>query len=91
MRLLLPALRSDYTAAETYRYVPGVELGCQIVALVGRDDPQVAIEEALAWGEHTSGPFHLETFVGAHFYLVGGEREVAELVSTRLAQPRSAT
>lgn len=69
LRMILPAMRSDYRAAETYRYQPGPKLDCPVVALVGDDDPQVTIDEARAWGEHTTAGFDLRVFTGGHFYL----------------------
>lgn len=50
LQMILPAIRSDYRAAETYRYVPGPKLDCPVVALVGDGDPRVSIDEARAWG-----------------------------------------
>jgi surfactin synthase thioesterase subunit len=44
-RMVLPALRADFTAAETYTYEPGPLLNCPIVALTGDNDPRVTIEE----------------------------------------------
>ena len=69
LRMILPAMRSDYRAAETYRYEPGPPLDCPIVALVGDDDPQVTVDEARSWGEHTTSSFELKVFGGGHFYL----------------------
>jgi len=69
LRMILPATRSDYRAAETYRYQPAPPLDCPIVALVGDDDPQVSIDEARSWGEHTTAGFDLRVFPGGHFYL----------------------
>jgi surfactin synthase thioesterase subunit len=68
--MMLPTLRSDYRAAETYRYRPGPPLTCPVHALTGDADPRVTVEEAGAWEEHTSGKFTLTTFSGGHFYLL---------------------
>jgi len=68
-QMVLPAIRSDYTAAETYAYRPGTRLRCPVVALVGDSDPKVSVEEADAWREHTDGEFDLAVFPGGHFYL----------------------
>ncbi|MFC7331339.1 thioesterase II family protein [Marinactinospora rubrisoli] len=80
LRMVLPAIRADYTAAETYRHRPGPELDCAVTVLVGRDDPRVTRAEAEAWRGHTSGPFELHTFPGGHFYLTAHQRAVTDLV-----------
>lgn len=69
LRLILPAIRNDYRAAETYRYQPGPPLACPVTAFVGDDDPKVTVDEARAWSEHTTGDFEFEVFPGGHFYL----------------------
>jgi len=68
--MVLPTLRNDYRAAETYRYRPGPPLTCPVHALTGDADPRVTVEEAGAWAEHTTGEFTLTTFSGGHFYLL---------------------
>ncbi|WP_333776359.1 thioesterase II family protein [Streptomyces sp. IBSBF 3136] len=84
VRMILPALRSDYKAAETYRYRPGPPLRCPVVALTGDADPQVTEGEAGAWREHTTGPFELRVFPGGHFYLNHHAGEVVALIRQRL-------
>lgn len=69
MRAVLPAVRSDFKAAETYRYQAGPKLRCPIVALVGDADPKSTVAEADAWREFTDGGFELRVFPGDHFYL----------------------
>ncbi|MFF5281158.1 MULTISPECIES: thioesterase II family protein [Streptomyces] len=81
LKMILPPLRADYTAIETWRYDPAKPaLDCPVVALTGVDDETVTTEEARAWGEHTTGPFALETFQGGHFYLADQFELVAETV-----------
>jgi surfactin synthase thioesterase subunit len=69
IQMILPAIRTDYRAAETYRYQPGPKLNCPIFALIGDSDPKVTVDEARSWADHTTGPFDLEVFRGGHFYL----------------------
>lgn len=69
VRLALPSIRSDYKAAETYRYRPGPALTCPLFALVGDNDPMATVEDAWWWREHTSGAFELRVLPGGHFYL----------------------
>ncbi|MFF4402810.1 thioesterase II family protein [Streptomyces sp. NPDC001480] len=84
LRMVLPMVRSDYRAAETYRHSPGPKLTCPVLALTGDTDPQVTHEEAAAWGEHTTGPFALEVFSGSHFYLLQHITGVSAAVASRL-------
>ncbi|MFI6640451.1 thioesterase II family protein [Streptomyces sp. NPDC050504] len=75
LRFALPAIRGDYKAAETYRYVPGPQLRCPVVGLGGDSDIRVPVEDVASWGDHTSGDFELQVFPGGHFYL--GEQKAA--------------
>jgi pyochelin biosynthetic protein PchC len=69
LRLVLPAMRADYRAIETYRYLPGPPLSCPITALTGDGDPLVDLDEVQAWNQHTLGSFGLRIFAGGHFFL----------------------
>ncbi|MEV5975213.1 alpha/beta fold hydrolase [Streptomyces sp. NPDC051921] len=69
LRMILPALRSDYTAAETYRVRPGRKLAAPVLVFTGADDPQVTLDEANAWSEHTTAEFRLRVLPGGHFFL----------------------
>lgn len=81
LQMILPALRSDYKAIETYVYQPRPKLNCPIHALVGDSDPRVTVEEAQGWAKHTSGIFDLRVFSGGHFYLSERAPEVIETIS----------
>lgn len=80
-QIVLPALRADYTAIETYRYDPDVVLRCPVTVFTGLSDPRVTEEEALAWKAVTTGPFGIRRFTGGHFYLRGAEQQVADAVT----------
>ncbi|QRK92778.1 thioesterase [Saccharopolyspora erythraea] len=84
VQMILPSLRSDYTAIETYEYRPGPDVSCPIVALAADADPRVTIEEAQQWKQHTADVFHLETFRGGHFYLNDQVPQVARTVTAHL-------
>ncbi|MFG3207860.1 thioesterase II family protein [Streptomyces sp. NPDC048192] len=85
MRMVLPSLRADYRAAETYRHTPGPPLSCPLTVLTGDDDPGVTPDEARAWAEHSAGPFELKVFTGGHFYL---EEQAPAVLSTLRARLR---
>ncbi|MFF2808879.1 thioesterase II family protein [Streptomyces sp. NPDC058000] len=81
VRAVLPALRADYRAIETYRCTPpDAVVHCPVTALTGRADPRVSVADARAWVRHTTGPFRLRTFDGGHFYLGSEVRPVADVV-----------
>jgi surfactin synthase thioesterase subunit len=81
VRMILPAVRGDYRAVETYVYEPGPPLRCPITAFIGDDDPQVTVEDAEAWAAHTTAGFRLRVFRGGHFYLTArADETIAELV-----------
>ncbi len=77
LNMFLPAIRSDYHAAETYAYTPGPPLNCPVRAFTGFSDPRVEVSELHHWGDHTEGPFGLDVFSGGHFYLVDSQEEIA--------------
>ncbi|NYF58121.1 thioesterase II family protein [Micromonospora purpureochromogenes] len=85
VRMILPALRADYRAAETYRYQPGPPLTCPVYALTGDADPQVDVPDAESWREHTTGPFALHVFSGGHFYLNRHAPQVLALIRRHAA------
>ena len=80
-QMILPAVRADYRAIETYRCAPGGTVRCPVVALVGDADPQVTPDEARDWARHSTGPFDLRVFPGGHFYLL--EHAAAVLAAIR--------
>lgn len=80
LRMILPAIRSDYAAIESYRCEPGATVACPITVLVGDSDPKTSLEEATAWSGHTTGPFELRTFQGGHFFLAHHQAEVTNLI-----------
>ncbi|MFI8091855.1 thioesterase II family protein [Streptomyces sp. NPDC086080] len=87
LRMVLPAIRNDYRAAETYRYTPGPRLRCPITALTGDSDPKASHEEVDAWRAHTAAAFELKTYPGGHFYLVDHVPEVLRVIDERLSEP----
>lgn len=84
LEMILPALRADYRAVETYRRAPGPRLSCPFVVLTGDADPRVTPEEARRWDEETDGPFELHVYPGGHFYLTAQQQAVAARIESTL-------
>lgn len=82
--LIMPALRADYRAIETYRFQPGPLLPCPITALVGDADPTVAPGHVYAWQEQTDAPFVAHVLDGGHFYFDGRLPDLAAMITSTL-------
>lgn len=82
--LILPAVRADYQAVETYRFRDRSPLACPLTVLVSDDDPGVEPTQATGWGEHTTASFEVFEFRGDHFYLRHQEDAVAATIRARL-------
>lgn len=80
VRMVLPTVRNDYRAIETYACEPGEKISCPITAFIGDNDPRVSLDEARAWSEHTTGSFDLRIFRGGHFYLADQQQQQQEVV-----------
>ncbi|MEV5900383.1 alpha/beta fold hydrolase [Streptomyces sp. NPDC052127] len=85
LRMILPAVRSDYRAAETYRPEPG-RVGCPVVVMFGKDDPKVTEEEARSWAEHTTQEATFRLYDGGHFYLNSHAPQVIQEIRQFVAE-----
>jgi surfactin synthase thioesterase subunit len=85
LRMIMPAIRGDYTAVETYVWEPAAPLRCPVVAMVGDSDPKTTLDEARAWGDHTTGGFTLRVYPGGHFYLAAQQADVISEIRAELA------
>jgi pyochelin biosynthesis protein PchC len=91
LEMILPAIRGDYQAIETYRHRPGTKLRCPVFALVGDDDPKATLDEVRDWRSHTTGPFDLQVFPGGHFYLTDHQAAIINAISDHVLVARSAS
>lgn len=81
MRTVLPAVRGDYKAAETYRHpAHWGTLSVPITTMNGHDDPEVTSAEVAAWRRHTTGDYREHWFTGGHFYLNDHAAQVMALI-----------
>ncbi|MDX2392818.1 MULTISPECIES: alpha/beta fold hydrolase [unclassified Streptomyces] len=85
LRMVLPAIRSDYTAIENYRAEPGETVKAPVTVLTGESDPRTSAEEAEAWEGHTGGEFDIHRFPGGHFFLANHQAQVLKIISDDLA------
>ncbi|GHF52515.1 oleoyl-ACP hydrolase [Streptomyces mashuensis] len=91
LRMVLPAIRSDYKAIETYRSEPGATVQTPVTVLTGSSDPRTSREEAEAWRDHTTGAFALHAFTGGHFFLAQHQQEIVRIVSEGITAAAAAS
>lgn len=83
--LVLPALRNDYHAVETYHHAPSRPLPCPVTVLTGDQDPKTTLAEARDWKYHAPPDgFDIHVFPGGHFYLSTSTAEVLDVLTTAL-------
>jgi medium-chain acyl-[acyl-carrier-protein] hydrolase len=85
LSLLLPALRADIAALETFRPPPRSPIRCPISAFGGADDALTPRGNLEAWREETTGPFESYVFPGGHFYYEIEREAVLEKLKATLA------
>ncbi len=82
MGLLLPCIRADFAACETYQHQAGPPLPCPIHVFCGTDDPHAPLGLMAEWQLQTTGEFSVTPFTGGHFFL----QDVASDVPAALAE-----
>lgn len=85
MRLLLPALRADFEAFETYAYAAEPPLDCPIAGLVGAQDSRVRAGDMEGWREQTNAHFVLHVIEGDHFFVNTQAPRLLAIVRAELA------
>lgn len=86
LALLLPALRADLEALETYHYEPEAPLAVPISAFGAFDDPWATLEELEAWRDETLATFTVTRFPGGHFYYAEAEVPLLKELGAQLAR-----
>ncbi|GAA3918383.1 alpha/beta fold hydrolase [Streptomyces lacrimifluminis] len=87
LQMVLPTLRHDYQAIETYRYDPSPRLTCPILALIGDRDPRVSVNDVRGWDEHTSAGLDVRVLPGGHFYLVNQQTAILDIIGEHIQFP----
>ncbi len=70
MELMVPILRADFEACETYEYRSKAPFDFPITVFGGLQDKGAPKDRLEAWAEHTKAVFNIRMFPGDHFYLL---------------------
>lgn len=84
--LMLPLLRADFEAAETYDFQPGPPLEIPFSVFGGMRDEDVPREDLEPWKEHTRASFTLHMLPGDHFFIHSDEHDLLRLLTQQLSQ-----
>lgn len=74
LRLVLPGLRASFKMYESYHYISGDPLDCDITAFGGLQDHSASQEDLEAWCQQTKRSFTLHMLPGKHMF-IHSERE----------------
>lgn len=86
LQLMLPILRADVAASDSYRHAPGPPLRCPILACYGVEDRSTDPQSIKAWSEHGAHGVELHGFPGGHFYIYEPASGFLDALRTRLLQ-----
>jgi medium-chain acyl-[acyl-carrier-protein] hydrolase len=85
MQLLIPMIRADFEAFETYRFKQGDSLlGCSIVAFGGTEDLRVSRERLEGWAIQTNSRFEITYLPGDHFFVNSAKESILQVVAERI-------
>lgn len=86
MQLLLPTLRADFEAVESYHCSPNeAPLDCPIFAFGGHDDLRVSQESLEGWASHTNSQFSSQYFPGDHFFINTSKEAIIASIVTKIS------
>lgn len=90
MDLLLPAIRADFTLAETYEYCISPPLQIPITVYEGKMDEHILPQQVANWQKETSGQCAVHWFEGDHFFINSEKALLHECLKAELSRPRLA-
>lgn len=84
LELLIPTLRADMMALETYRFRLEEKLTVPMTTLFGSVDSNTNKDKMDLWREQTSSHFESVEFPGGHFFSEGSESAVVSYILKKL-------
>ncbi|AUH38862.1 thioesterase II family protein [Streptomyces sp. CMB-StM0423] len=91
MRLMLPTIRADFSALETYRYRPEPPLPVPLTVLGGTDDPLVPVPGLEGWHRQTDVDAAVRLLPGGHFFLHSAAAGVMAVIAETFGIPAPVT
>ncbi len=85
MAFMLPVLRADFHACDTYTHPEEPPLDVPFFLFGGSDDGEVAPQALEGWRQHTTAMFVRQTLPGTHFFVQTQRDQVLAEITRRLA------
>jgi medium-chain acyl-[acyl-carrier-protein] hydrolase len=85
MQLVLPVLRADFKAAESYRYTDEPALAIPFTVFGGEQDEGSSTEKEMKeWRQHTTSDFSTKLLSGDHFFLHENEEKLLKELAVEI-------
>jgi surfactin synthase thioesterase subunit len=84
MHALLPLLRADFTAVDTYAHQQSQAMRCPVTVFTGAADPTVEADQLGRWSELCETAARVRTLPGGHFFLNTHRSLLTGMVATEL-------
>lgn len=88
LKILIPIIRKDFQAYETYTCDAGEPLECSITALGGKADRFVTSDDLEQWSQHTNCLFTKHIIDGGHFFIYDSPKRMVDIIMHVLTMQR---
>jgi surfactin synthase thioesterase subunit len=85
LALLLPGLRADVRALETYRISDHTRISCPVHVYGGREDVRPRPDQLEGWSRRTEQPVRVRLFPGGHFFVADEPAAICADIAARWA------
>ena len=85
LALLLPGLRADVRALETYRIADDTRVACPVHVYGGREDTRPRPDQLEGWTRRTEQPVRVQLFPGGHFFVAEEPAAICADIAARWA------
>lgn len=89
LNLVIPVLRADFEAADTYRWRPGPRISPPLTVYGGADDPEAPPGTLPDWAALTTGGCDVRVLPGGHFFLNDEQATVLKGIAEDLEPGRT--
>ncbi len=85
MAFMLPVLRADFQACDTYTHDLEPPLDCPLFLFGGSEDREVVLEKLHEWRLHSRAGFSVESLPGGHFFVQSQRDRLLGLIAGHLS------